>query len=117
MKVWRVEHIDTGKGPYAVSSNEGVYSMLMGPFDHGNMDTHPSPSSDDMDHDGLRGIWDYNHRHGFATFEKLMAWFEDTEALLDGNGYIIACYELPDNHVLVGRHQVIFNIEEAVRIR
>lgn len=106
MRVFRIETIDDGKGPYMNFDIDASSWQLQ---DHNSL---PTPLQDDIE-----GFRDY-HSCGFESLDKLYQWFilEEINNLLS-LGFVIAEYEVDDCHVIKGNMQVAFNKNEAVLIR
>jgi hypothetical protein len=81
-------------------------------MDHADYD-HPSPYADRA----LRGI-SFWERCGFSTREALTDWFADWFEALDGAGFRVWEYEVPDEFVRVGadKGQVCFRPEKVTAV-
>lgn len=104
--VCRVEHVQTGEGPY----REEFYNRLKDMHEeHSGNDDHPTPSKDDM------GYYGYHHMlFGFKSMEQLDAWFEPKfKQLMHELGFIIREYTVPIDFVIFGGHQVAFDQDES----
>jgi hypothetical protein len=104
MRVYRVENLYTGKGPYV--SGGGWETQ-----DHTD-DNHPGPDRDPM----LQAHWfniSYGERSdwsfGFESLESLLKWFSLSElASLERNGHCIMWIDLDPGEILFGAKQAIF---------
>lgn len=117
MLVYRVEHKESGIGPYHVSIRDNFMSLL---DKHGYRNAycdrnHPSP----MDEPNLRFIYDgyrYIERDatssiledlifGFRSLDQLVNWFyaynNTVIAFLKEKGYIINIYDVEDGDFLI----------------
>lgn len=93
MKVYRVEHIITKRGPF-IGQDVSAWAEK-------NHDNKPSPKND--------GIKNFSRLHvcGFESMESLHAWFSHQEMEnLKKLGYVVAVYEAKS--VKKGAHQVAF---------
>lgn len=105
--IYRVESASNGYGPYRYTE-DGVYDDLVQRYGHNNPITHPSSGND--------GLWGPastfgEYRHGFDSFERLIAWFGDAAATLELTGYTIRRYDVAEGRYAVGNSglQVIFD--------
>jgi hypothetical protein len=114
MQIYRVEHKENKSGPYRQMNNE-MEEVLS----KHSLYKKPTPRNDLL----LRPKWIAipdstidNYRFGFESIEQLNDWFEAEEErqMLHRFGFVIRVYEADD--VLIGMHQVVFNITKAVRI-
>ena len=123
MKIYRVQK-ENGDGPF----NSGVTGLriqfyLTGP-------NHPTPQNDRFKSDDKYGGYAYCKLFGCESLEHLQHWFnpykvfndsfgllladciieEDKRVLLD-NGFFIAVYDCPDDHIQIGKskRQVLFD--------
>lgn len=117
MKVYRVEHRETGNGPYAASKWRGRAN-----WEFSNSLRHPTAPEDEPLWDqlwalGVRDRWGteeiFSQYHfAFASMEQLREWFHDHDMLesLDESGYCVAVYEVRrmKGACLVGRAQAMF---------
>lgn len=108
VKVFRVQHVESGWGPYA-SPNRGYTRH----FNDNDIERHPTDTEDRkmLEHDvrSLRRMEVWKRlRFGFESMEQLMEWFDHPRReLLASLGYEIAEYEARD--VVVGERQLVFN--------
>jgi hypothetical protein len=91
-------------GPYCSRTEEWEEDMA---FSH-NDPRHPSP---DLEED-LRGVARAEFC-GFESMAHLNAWFEGWLHHLDSAGYLVHVYEVPDDRVRFGIHQVVAQLEEG----
>lgn len=104
MKVWRVAHETLVQnqfpsGPYIASGltyeiDDALYDMSCS---H-NGDHHPAPYQDPS-----LGDIDPQERCGFDSLENCYRWFEGYEGLLQGLGFRIWEYEIPEEKVRIGK--------------
>jgi len=118
MRVWRVAHKTATQngfpsGPY---NGKGVpveqYELLwsMG-SDHSDA-YHPSPYADPELHHIAA-----HERCGFNSLNALNKWFDGWVEALDGAGFAVYEYDVPDWAARVGRFgQVVFSADEAVEV-
>lgn len=105
MRVYRVEHGQTRLGPYDPDTS---------PIPQSEMDTGPTHPSPVYDLD-IRALSRSMH-FGFLDTAQLWSWFSSYCQYLRGQGYVVAQYEVPNEAVIVGGHQVAFNKERATRV-
>lgn len=116
IKVYRLEHKDTGKGPY--QSFHDLSGLLKEA--HDGTETHPDPCNKgepwgEFVYRGMRGVgyvpYDvlYTEVFGFLYLEDLKVWFNDgwLEAL-EGVGFVIREFMVEDSLVRLGNHQISF---------
>lgn len=101
MKVLRVTD-SRGHGFYTSgAARKSGLSISSGP-------TRPFP-----DEDGIMGVEDY-HRFGFKSEAQIRAWFDEEVIYLRyAERAQVRVYEVPDEHVVEGRSQLIFNRNHA----
>lgn len=92
--IYRVEHVDTGQGPYMSSSKEFQRKYDMNAA-HSVCQNHLPSWQDNLNTTKWR-----RYRHGFNSIEQLMRWFDGWEEALDESGYVIRRYDVTE-----GRHQ------------
>jgi len=106
VRVYRLEHHDSRKGPY----NYGSYS----PQGPGRM-----PCLED---DGVRGghpAYGSKHYFGFASREQLLSWMGGDGHDAAACGFVVGVYEIieTERHAIVrGKHQCAFRREYAEHI-
>jgi len=119
MQVYRVEDEDGG-GPYngenAPTAFTGDWIKLINGNinkDGNDLVNQPSPYRDIPEWaEPFTGHKRY--RFGFRTIEQLHSWFHDgARQELDRRGFKWAKYEVPDQWVHVGGHQVAFDARRA----
>lgn len=114
MKIFRVEHKNTGDGPYYDSTFRDAWQSAPHSTSTGHIDPLDIKSGFDYEQyeDLCRG-W----RSGFKSMNDLQSWFNENELdKLSQFGYIITAFEVPCNYVHVGNNQVIFrrpNVKET----
>lgn len=74
-------------------------------------DRRPTPTSD-----GIYSI-DSADFFGFRDVDYLSAWWSGEFASLERFGFVLAVYEVPDNHARHGYCQSVFNMETAVMLK
>lgn len=117
MKVYRVEHIETGIGPYC---EEWEYREEINSAHYANS-THPTPerevidfSNGDEEAGGIlqEEILTNGQLCGFRSLNELYSWFDGWVAKLSEAGFIIQEYQAV-LHLDVFRSQVIFDPDLA----
>lgn len=113
MKIYRVEHLAEGTGPY--STLDIRLSDLLS--SHGCYDDDRCPVPEN---DGIFAAWGdasaHKHmRYAFASLEQLFDWF-NVDCVLDllERDFVIAEYEIKANHVRMGRHHLAYVAAESV---
>ena len=114
MIVWRMEHKETGIGPYQGSADHCIGRMWS---DHTDRENHPTPS----DEIGMRawqgsGAWAGEFYYGCATRAQLFEWFKGYLLGLWAAGYRPRAYTVPDDRVFTGRRQVTYLRSAATRL-
>lgn len=96
MKVYRVEHKECRIGPYqggAIGDNADYWDA-----------NHPGPRED-----GIKGWITWNDFFGFKNPSQLLAWFNIWDLWRwKKKGFCVYRYDIPDEHVRLGGHQVVF---------
>ncbi|KKL68192.1 hypothetical protein LCGC14_2127440 [marine sediment metagenome] len=105
-KVYRIEHQESGDGPYRHFPQE--YEVLDVLELHlSNIRRWPGPKDD-----GLAGQVDYDELYGFKSIAQLEEWFDEgTLEVLYEHGFVLREYET--DHIEYGRKQVLFNRRTA----
>lgn len=108
--VYRVQHQDTGNGPY----NNGAHSLHEMLYAHCDDESRPGPQND-----GLPWDFPYSWLFGFDSKDDLAAWFDGWLEELDAHGYVVSLFSVPPADILRGGHQVIFShqAQEIARTR
>jgi hypothetical protein len=107
MKVYRVERLDTGKGPYSCEDFETCLVIE-------ESRCGPSPVED-----GIWDSWEECSRHkdyfyGFDSVGQLLDWFPaKTMTKLMELGFVVATYDVPDGRVRTGYSHLAFNRSAA----
>lgn len=98
--IYRVEHRDTGVGPYR--KGNGIAEEMNAAHGRLRKIRHVVPLAD--------GIETMEHRDvcGFVSRERLDTWFYGWKKRLHEMGYCIALYEVPMELVKFGKTQCIF---------
>ena len=100
--VYRVENMESRKGPYVCTS---IYNRIWQDAitDHYDDNTHPEP-----DEDGCSYIKDDEYC-GFDSMHSLLRWFSYDELdILLKNNFHIRTYTVPYADVRFGRKQLVF---------
>ena len=125
MKVWRIEHKESGLGPWyhnaVVRGIEAFQETLSdNNFARFNPGNHNIPSADGIKfaeayYDGTLDGWHY----GFKTLTMVYRWF----ALAAGRkamarvGYVLRQYEVPRGAVVFGNTQLAFYKQRATLLQ
>ena len=102
MKIYRVEHIKTGKGPYHrddddnISATEREIILKLHNKHSKNRKTHPGPGSD-----GIYGFTS-GHLFGCPTLPILHKWFWGFWNYFKRMNFQIVEYTVPDDTVIIG---------------
>ena len=114
MLIYRVETKE-GYGPYW-QPPEGC----CGQIDQTNNPKRPGPLSETWHGDKDKWLLSGPPARGkfaFANPEQFRSWFPRKEVeYLAKFGFELVRYEVPDDYVLVGEHQVMYNSDHAVKI-
>lgn len=104
---FRIEHVDTGEGPYNGPDWPGRDDMA---FDHSNW-AHPSPTRDPA----LRRYMTFAHFCGLDSPERLYAWFVDHWDALAGSAedYVVRIFRARHGSARGHNGQVIFRKDTA----
>lgn len=129
MEIFRVERLEDGNGPYGSMKVPKWYTMDDGTLYESHRYTYdpvretllaepegrPSP-----DEDGLAySVYMTRFREpyfGFKDLHQARAWMGPVAHLLWEHYYDLFRYEVPDRHVMVGDHQVIFDRPHAKKL-
>lgn len=101
--VYRVED-SKGSGPYM-----SHYNLMEMSIKHSDS-KHPEPFDDDMD---STENFTADYVCGFSSVSKAKQWFKGFRRLLDKKGFKLSVYEVPEEHVMRGRRQVVFKKDGA----
>lgn len=110
-RVYRVEHKDTGDGPY--NSGDSSHYTING--------LHPTHSNSD-DHPGVQvDVWEFVsgvHYCGFSTLDQAHEWFKGFKQKLRRHGYVINVYEAPATGLYLGisGKQLVFLRDDSVKV-
>lgn len=106
MFVYRIEHRETGLGPYRFEDAHRVIAKMS--EEHGNQRTHPAWCFDFPSEYGM--IVSQNWLSGFACLEDLYHWFAGYVKELFGLSFHIQTYEVENENVLYGKSgmQLVF---------
>jgi hypothetical protein len=110
VKVYRIEHLMTGKGPY--TNGDDAVNVALDSTDFSSR--HPAPCNDGIWESHTEGF-DYPHyRYGFESVDSLLDWFDsDAMQVLIDNGYVVATYYVPNGGVRVGYCHLAFDHDAA----
>lgn len=106
MRIYRVEHVESGVGPYTTCIEKATDIILK----YFNPRNQPLPQDDGLiDYDGL---W-----FGFESRRQLTDWFpHPILPMLERLGFKVMVYEVALADMKRGRRQVAFVKENAVRL-
>lgn len=110
-RVWRVEHRETHQGPYNGPDRSPLWPM----FDAHSDLYHPTPDFDPGIGFGAmltHSDWIF----GFGSPDSLYDWFRGWGHLLENCGYQVTVFDLPEEHVIIGQYQAIFDPWHARRV-
>lgn len=118
MKIIRVEHSKSRKGPYMYSKDLDHGNPLNGLIsNHENNPNFPTVSED---FNIIFILYNKNERCGFDSIHKVFDWFDayDWYKLLEENGFVVCFYEVENDHVKLGKSgkQVKFNIDKSMLV-
>lgn len=112
MLIYRVED-DFGGGPYNGTSSPGPFTSGWRKIVNGHEVHDPIHQPNPVD-DLKITLIDRHYKFGFASVDQVIYWFGDeARHYLDGKGYRIARYEVPETAVIVGGHQVAYDWRKA----
>jgi hypothetical protein len=94
MRIYRVEHSVTGKGPY-VDHQDDVLGLHAA---HEGSKSHPGPWEEGEDFGWQRYSW---HKFGFPSRAKCDEWFENFDLRLRTAGYVVKVYEVGSDDVIL----------------
>lgn len=110
--IYRVENSEA-RGPYT-----GIGDMSLWTDSNHTDAAHPCPNDDSMPWD-----WNFNHerisdaRCGFESLKALTAWFNPQELTkLKELGYRIRAYQVPEDAVIRGKKQIVFDWSRSIRL-
>lgn len=111
MLVYRVEHKETGFGPYNPQHEDlgvGYDNWINSMPGH-----HPSPTADIQGMSSLDWGAREAYLYGFQSIDSLRKWFPDDYLfqLEHYYGFRLAVYDVPEEDVLKGERQVAFHHE------
>lgn len=116
MKVYHVEHKETGEGPY---HEDWAYRQDL-TMAHTDVEHHPTPqdliqlnSPDDfilnLAMNGLLNAFtEWHAKCGFQKIEQAFEWFDGWIHKLNDAGFVIATYTVDPDRILVTDLQVLF---------
>ncbi|QPI17966.1 hypothetical protein POP12_174 [Pectobacterium phage POP12] len=122
----------TNIGPYGNGSDISCIAYCLDWFQENGLDyschmyrgsraNHPAPIKDRKLVESFcsfgkaeRSILKGGYHYGFSSIEQLEKWFDvDDRFMLQGHGFCVMVYELPDNFAHVGDTQVMFALNES----
>lgn len=117
MKVYRVEHPNTGWGPYCCpfdmdddTDYHAFWNVRWGAMaHHDNSCTHPSP------YESMQYVMKEYDRCGFHSLDALLSWFDGAMEELENLGFQVLEYHVPDS-VIAGPDdfgQVVFPVHHG----
>jgi hypothetical protein len=115
MRIWRIEAED-GMGPYRGPAKDELTVMQKAGIYHSTSTQHPNVQMSFTQR--VKDNWYayMNYRFGFTSKRQMLRWFEPHELeRLCECGARVMIYEVPDEHVIKGRKQCIFNPDKAKR--
>ena len=101
MYLYRVQHRETGVGPY--QTNLAFSTMLCCRHTFGKK-ARPAPNND-----GLRLLFPAHYLCAMPSLESLLWWFEGFHSRLDHYGFEIVKIRAPKRAVKIGKTQVMFD--------
>ena len=115
MLVYRVEHRETGYGPYDVHNPSATEYRTVLCSDH-NDSEHPGYWRDKLL--PFEDVLNDECRCACASIPLLKQWFGRWINTLDNSGFICVVYDVDDNHMKHGesKRQLIFDINYAVKV-
>lgn len=118
MRIYRVEHHETGEGPYVARFDDNEWpgfetAMGLNGKPHDHLWRHPI--------EGTRFDFDPDTRWAFRSLDKLHEWFgyfgQHGYDVLHEAGFVIAEYEVPRGAVRTYDRQVTYDPRSAEFIR
>lgn len=133
MLIYRIESSVSHKGVYSIGLGYSCHRDVFMGVDGNLREYHPCPTEDEMMSDRWNGM-DPDERQqfvfGFNSIKQLHRWFpvrglqKMVEMIEEGKRYnwdsahaVIAIYEVPDEHVIIGRTQAVFRRPQATLVR
>ena len=110
MKVYRVEHVEHGNGPY-IRKDTGINWSIAGLHQSHQGDSHPGPHGD-----GLSKYFEQcKHVFGFPSREAADWWFKNFKQKLNREHFVVNVYDVDEDAVRVGNSgkQCIFEKKKA----
>lgn len=112
LKIYRVEHSRNGIGPFQESEFKDSLGYIQSDMpSHAN--NFPTPWMDK----GIIGKIpsnDYSYLSGCSSMRQLEDWFGEFWSILKTYDFRVVVYQVPVEHVISGRHQVVFKKHLAV---
>jgi hypothetical protein len=115
MKIWRVQHTETGGGPYGDGS---AWQAVPHTDCWSASDPRPAPDVCYINVEGVHSnlgnaACELEWHFGFATLEACILWFGEGGDKLDELGHHVVLYEVPPDAVIVHPKQAIFDMDRA----
>lgn len=127
MKVWRIEHKESGLGPWIQSThhNRGVCVFLSAIHNEGYRERiHPSnrkgPRVDGGNLENYaKGLGLHAYHFGLYSLAGAKYWFRSAKGrkAMAQVGFVLRQYEVATQHVLKGNTQVAFRKEKATLLQ
>lgn len=113
----RLEHVDSGKGPYHHCAQEGIEWHRK---DHNTEDTPPPQFDPELKHwwNSISYSSSADYVFGFKTREMFDRWFheKEVEILTSRLGFQIVMYSVEETYVKSSSVQTIFDKTKAMRV-
>jgi len=117
-RIFRVEHAETGRGPYAGSP--GVSETA--PSTHNARDWEHPPVWEDsllgniVSEDKAIKLFSEGARSAFEDMKQLNTWFDEWLPKLKELGFVVRSFDVPSKDVFKGATQVLYKPENAVPV-
>lgn len=109
--LYRLEHKDSGLGPFLGKDRSLVNKINMGNvFNYGNLLRYPRPEDDKF----IDRWITREERVACKSIEQLKYWFEDWFEKLKPDGFIVVKLTIDDRDTTYGKHQVLYIYEEVL---
>lgn len=113
---YKSEYNCNSVGPYCISQKvrqlQKELNLLS--FQHGKVTCttgyHPTPERSDIP---CNYYYKYNILYGFKNIKQLLDWFTVFLLELHSSGYHLVVYDVPEQHVYMATHQLVFDINYA----
>lgn len=127
MKVWRIEHKDSGLGPwrhrpYRVGIDAFLTTLSENVSIKHDPDNHPGP---DQDGHSLQQAFERSYlclngyHFGFPSLSMARYWFNNKRGreAMTQIGFVLHQYEVPKSDVLIGNTQIAFRKQRATLLQ